>query len=159
MLLKLPHGWEHSCWATMLMRCLYGGQEVVIARELGDGRYAFAFVATLGQWRLQLFARGLPLAPIDFVVVQTSPPRPLAPRGSLICSLGAQGKEAGEFRGPMGAACDSNEGLVFVADCYNHRVQVFFFHRFLAFQHAFPWSFLCATHHSPFSISCLFTLP
>lgn len=90
---------------------------------MGDGRYSFSFVAELGNWCLTLSSRGNKLEPIDFTVVNPSPPTPLAPAGNLICTLGAQGKEAGEFNGPMGIAVHPNDQLIYIADCYNHRIQ------------------------------------
>ncbi|MCL5271265.1 MAG: 6-bladed beta-propeller, partial [bacterium] len=45
--------------------------------------------------------------------------------GQLLLSLGRPGQDAGEFWLPAGLAFDPAEGLLFVADSYNRRVQVF----------------------------------
>jgi len=45
--------------------------------------------------------------------------------GRLLLSLGASGSGPGEFWLPAGLAFDDKEQLLFVADSYNSRVQVF----------------------------------
>ena len=47
------------------------------------------------------------------------------PQGRLLLSLGKSGHASGEFWLPAGIGADWKEGLVFVADSYNKRVQVF----------------------------------
>ena len=44
--------------------------------------------------------------------------------GTHLRSFGRKGQNNGEFQGPKGIAFDSHGNIV-VADCYNHRVQVF----------------------------------
>jgi DNA-binding beta-propeller fold protein YncE len=47
-----------------------------------------------------------------------------SPDGTLLCSWGGSGEEAGRFTGPMGIDVGPG-GLLFVADSHNHRVQIF----------------------------------
>jgi DNA-binding beta-propeller fold protein YncE len=44
--------------------------------------------------------------------------------GTIVQSIGAKGKDAGQFHGPRDVAIDGN-GHIYVADAGNHRVQVF----------------------------------
>lgn len=47
------------------------------------------------------------------------------PQGRLLLSLGRSGSGPGEFWLPSGLCYDAKEGLLFVADSYNKRIQVF----------------------------------
>ena len=44
--------------------------------------------------------------------------------GDLVHVLGEPGSELGQFSCPTGVSVDS-DGLIYIADCYNHRIQVF----------------------------------
>ena len=44
--------------------------------------------------------------------------------GELVHEFGGKGAHPGRFNGPAGICVDDN-GVVYVADCYNKRVQVF----------------------------------
>ena len=44
--------------------------------------------------------------------------------GDLVHVFGEQGSGLGQFRRPTGVSVDS-DGLIYIADCFNHRVQVF----------------------------------
>ena len=44
--------------------------------------------------------------------------------GNLVHTFGERGGDIGEFRGPTGVSVDS-DGLIYIVDLHNHRVQVF----------------------------------
>jgi hypothetical protein len=46
-------------------------------------------------------------------------------KGDLLLSIGEAGSEEGQFWLPAGLVCDPSRNLIFVADSYNSRVQVF----------------------------------
>ena len=48
-----------------------------------------------------------------------------SPKGELLLSLGSPGSQPGQFWLPAGLCMDWMDGLLFVADSYNRRVQVF----------------------------------
>lgn len=45
-------------------------------------------------------------------------------QGELLYTFGGEGPERGQFQGPRGISID-NENNIIVADCWNHRVDMF----------------------------------
>ena len=90
--------------------------ERTIGGEYGDGPSQFHFVTDVVQDKRGHFYVGQ-YGQIDRI-------QEFAPDGSYLREWGKQGSEPGEFSRPQAIECDK-DGLVWIADACNHRIQVY----------------------------------
>lgn len=92
--------------------------------DKGDGSYAVAFTPNLnGEHEVGIAIHRQPIKGSPFKVMVTNP-RIYSKITRPILSIGSLGEVRGKFKLPCGVAVDG-EGKILVADCHNHRVQIF----------------------------------
>ncbi|XP_068744455.1 E3 ubiquitin-protein ligase TRIM71-like [Montipora capricornis] len=92
--------------------------------DKGDGSYAVAFTPSLnGEHEVRVAIHHQPVKGSPFKVLVTNPRVYSKVTRPLLC-IGGPGEVRGKFKLPCGVAVDS-EGRILVADCHNHRLQIF----------------------------------
>lgn len=92
--------------------------------DKGDGSYAVGFTPSLnGEHEVGIAIHHQPIRGSPFKVMVTNPRVYNRITRPTLC-IGSLGEVKGKFKLPCGVAVDS-EGRILVADCHNHRVQVF----------------------------------
>lgn len=92
--------------------------------DKGDGSYAVGFTPSLnGEHEVGIAIHHQPIRGSPFKVMVTNPRVYSKITRPTLC-IGSLGEVKGKFKLPCGVAVDS-EGRILVADCHNHRVQVF----------------------------------
>ena len=85
-----------------------------------DGKFKRKFTTTYKPWCIDATDSGLLIVSSfmsNKVMIYTT-------RGGLVHVFGEHGSELGQFDSPIGVSVDS-DGLIYIADCDNHRIQVF----------------------------------
>ena len=92
--------------------------------DFGEGRYSVRFIAEPGAWTLRVSSSSGEELPLQTVFTSENPPArlPHVP-SAAIRLIGREGQGPSEFQHPVGVAIDANRRVLFVADCWNHRVQ------------------------------------
>lgn len=92
--------------------------------DKGDGSYAVAFTPNLnGEHEVGVSIHHQPIKGSPFKVLVTNPRIYNKITRPVFC-IGSLGEVRGKFKLPCGVAVDS-EGKILVADCHNHRIQIF----------------------------------
>lgn len=92
--------------------------------DKGDGSYAVAFTPSLnGEHEVGVSIHHQPIKGSPFKVMVTNPRTYNKVTRPLLC-IGGPGEVRGKLKLPCGVAVDS-EGKILVADCHNHRIQIF----------------------------------
>lgn len=92
--------------------------------DKGDGSYAVAFTPSVnGEHEVGVTIHNQPIKGSPFKVLVTNP-RVYNKITRPVLSIGNLGEVRGKFKLPCGVAVDS-EGKILVADCHNHRIQIF----------------------------------
>lgn len=92
--------------------------------DKGDGSYAVAFTPSLnGEHEVEVSIHHQPIKGSPFKVMVTNPRTYNKVTRPLLC-IGGPGEVRGKLKLPCGVAVDS-EGKILVADCHNHRIQIF----------------------------------
>jgi len=92
--------------------------------DKGDGSYAVAFTPSVnGEHEVGVTIHNQPIKGSPFKVLVTNP-RVYDKITRPVLSIGNLGEVRGKFKLPCGVAVDS-EGKILVADCHNHRIQIF----------------------------------
>eukprot|EP00112_Aurelia_sp_Birch-Aquarium-sp1_P022616 Seg643.5 transcript_id=Seg643.5/GoldUCD/mRNA.D3Y31 product="E3 ubiquitin-protein ligase TRIM71" protein_id=Seg643.5/GoldUCD/D3Y31 len=89
-----------------------------------DGTYLITFTPEVnGKHTLQILIQDKPIKDSPFQVSVINR-REYSEVGSSVMKFGQYGSKRREFKSPFGVACDK-DGFVYVADSYNHRIQIF----------------------------------
>lgn len=92
--------------------------------DKGDGSYTVAFTPSLnGEHEVGVSIHHQPIRGSPFKVMVTNPRIYSKITRPILC-IGSLGEVRGKFKLPCGVAVDS-EGKILVADCHNHRIQIF----------------------------------
>lgn len=93
-------------------------------KDEGDGTYNVSFTPEMnGKHRISVTIQDKPIKDSPFTVLVINR-REYNEVGSTLMRFGQYGSKKREFKSPFGVACDQS-GHIYVADSYNHRIQVF----------------------------------